>query len=484
MWRIVSRRARLGQVQVEPLAGQHGVGDQAVQRPFQLADAGAEVVGDVGEHRRRARPRPAPAALALRIARRVAGSGASSFTTIPPRNRVASSSVSLAICRGCWSAARTIGTPSAIRALNVWRNSSCVARLAARKWMSSTTSASAPRYRDRNDLSGAASHGVEEAVGERLGRDVHEPQSRPTRPQTHARSLRAGASCPGRRPPWITSGLNDAPSDCAISTAAACARRLPGPVTKSSSRRVGRDGWRRGAIRAGLSARWRPRRGFGAERHLDLGLPPARRAAVGSITWPTFGLGLAVDPERQAERLARDRLGGLDQVAGEVALDPLAEERVGDADLQGVAIDPEPHPLAEPEPEPAMPSRSATASRNRVLTAPPRPTSADMPRLRSASTKDEGRRELIVRIVPDLRTSRPGVPCFKGHCRDSNQSDMPSRVPVVESAGIGQFVYDDLPCPAPRKAIESALSNREYRTVDCDGRRHPLYITLTRKPFG
>ena len=40
-----------GQGQVEPLAGQRGVGDQAVQGPFQLADAGAEVVGDVGEDR-------------------------------------------------------------------------------------------------------------------------------------------------------------------------------------------------------------------------------------------------------------------------------------------------------------------------------------------------------------------------------------------------------------------------------------------------
>ena len=47
--RVAERR--LGQVQVEPLAGQHGVGDQAVQRPFQLADAGAEVLGDVGDHR-------------------------------------------------------------------------------------------------------------------------------------------------------------------------------------------------------------------------------------------------------------------------------------------------------------------------------------------------------------------------------------------------------------------------------------------------
>ena len=44
---------------------------------------------------------PRAAALALRMARRVAGSGASSLTTIPPRSRVASSSVSLGIRRGC-----------------------------------------------------------------------------------------------------------------------------------------------------------------------------------------------------------------------------------------------------------------------------------------------------------------------------------------------------------------------------------------------
>ena len=54
-------QGRLGQVQVEPLAGQHGVGDQAVQGPFQLADAGAEVLGDVRRARRRARRPRAPA---------------------------------------------------------------------------------------------------------------------------------------------------------------------------------------------------------------------------------------------------------------------------------------------------------------------------------------------------------------------------------------------------------------------------------------
>ena len=65
-------------------------------------------------------------------------------------------------------------------------------------------------------------------------------------------------------------------------------------------------------------------------------------------------LGLVVDPERQPQGAARDRLGRLDQVAGEVALDPLAEEGVGDPDLQGVAVDAEPDPLAEPEPEPRL----------------------------------------------------------------------------------------------------------------------------------
>ena len=55
---------------------------------------------------------------------------------------------------------------------------------------------------------------------------------------------------------------------------------------------------------------------------------------------------------------------GLDQVACEVPLDPLAEEGVGDPDLERIAVDPQPHPLAEPEPEPALPSLSATAARS------------------------------------------------------------------------------------------------------------------------
>ena len=40
-----------GEIQVEPLAGQHGLRDDGVQRPFQLADAGPQVFGDVGDDR-------------------------------------------------------------------------------------------------------------------------------------------------------------------------------------------------------------------------------------------------------------------------------------------------------------------------------------------------------------------------------------------------------------------------------------------------
>ena len=40
----------LGQCQIKPLTGQEGVGDHAVERPFKLAHAGAQVLGDVVEH--------------------------------------------------------------------------------------------------------------------------------------------------------------------------------------------------------------------------------------------------------------------------------------------------------------------------------------------------------------------------------------------------------------------------------------------------
>ena len=75
------------------------------------------------------------------------------MTTIPPRNRVTSSSLSREINLGCWSADKMIGAPLSMSALNVWRNSSCVARFAARKWISSTISPPALRKRHESHSS-------------------------------------------------------------------------------------------------------------------------------------------------------------------------------------------------------------------------------------------------------------------------------------------------------------------------------------------
>ena len=59
------------------------------------------------------------------------------------------------------------------------------------------------------------------------------------------------------------------------------------------------------------------------------------------------------------EPVADDGLNGIDQAEGIVALDPIAKERIGNPNDQGVAfaIEPEPHIAAEPECE----SRGADA---------------------------------------------------------------------------------------------------------------------------
>jgi hypothetical protein len=62
-------------------------------------------------------------------------------------------------------------------------------------------------------------------------------------------------------------------------------------------------------------------------------------------------LALAPDLDRDAEPLADDGLNGIEQAGGIVALDPIAEERIGNPNDQGVAfaVEPEAHIAAEPE---------------------------------------------------------------------------------------------------------------------------------------
>ena len=140
---------------------------------------------------------------------------------------------------------------------------------------------------------------------------------------------------PSPTPPWITSGLNDAPADCTISIAAACASRLHAPVTKSSSRRGGRAAFRGRSEGEDGGRGGRGREPIGTA---TVGLPSiVGRRAVDHV--PDLRLGLVIDPERQPQGPPRDLLGRLDQVAREVPLDPLAEEGVGDPDLQRIAVD-------------------------------------------------------------------------------------------------------------------------------------------------
>ena len=62
-----------------------------------------------------------------------------------------------------------------------------------------------------------------------------------------------------------------------------------------------------------------------------------------------LGLGLRLDVEVQGQGPAGQGLGGVDQVLGEVGLNPFPEETVRDVDLQGVAIDTQFDALSEPD---------------------------------------------------------------------------------------------------------------------------------------
>ena len=167
---------------------------------------------------------------------------------------------------------------------------------------------------------------------------------------------------PRPTPAWMTSGLNDAPSDCAISTAAACARRLHGPVTKSSSRRGGRAGGARGDDDAGAGPRAAGaglRQGLdvgaGAGRERDLDLRPcgrrARRARRRARSWA-----------RPRRRPGRSAGAAWPATASPAAIRLSAKwpwihsrkKALGTPTSSASPVEAEPHPLAEPEPEPRV----------------------------------------------------------------------------------------------------------------------------------
>ena len=122
-------------------------------------------------------------------------------------------------------------------------------------------------------------------------------------------------------PPWTTSGLNPAPACSAISTAAAWARRLQGPVTKSSSRRAGRF-WPLGRSKGTLGVivgvgvgvgvlvfEGTEGAGIGTVGPLGRGSSPGVGDGV-----PQGRLGLVVDVEGQPQGTPGHGLGRLDQV--------------------------------------------------------------------------------------------------------------------------------------------------------------------------
>ncbi len=100
-----------------------------------------------------ARPKLAPiivSAYCLQIWQRVWKSGLSILTTIPEIKRLTSFSDSCPIIFGCASETKTTCLPARLIVLKVWRNSSCVEGLLARKWISSIASKSVCRILCRN----------------------------------------------------------------------------------------------------------------------------------------------------------------------------------------------------------------------------------------------------------------------------------------------------------------------------------------------
>ena len=140
--------------------------------------------------------------------------------------------------------------PSRARASKVCWNSTCVARLAARKWTSSTIRASRPRYLDRND--------VRPFVRMESRNPLVKASAVTCTSRIPGFADRIAWATPSRRcvlpsptPPWITKGLKPEPIPKAISRAAARARREPGPAMKSSSLRASRVELLRGRSGAG-----------------------------------------------------------------------------------------------------------------------------------------------------------------------------------------------------------------------------------------
>ena len=193
-------------LQRDRAAEQVGVRDQPVQRAFQLAHVGGDLVGQelhhLGRHGDAGARSPWPPGSRC-AARRWWHAGRP-----PCRSRAGCAAGRPGRTRsdGDLSADTTICLPASTSALKVWKNSSCVLSLPMRNCRSSIISTSTLRSCSLNSHRGLAADRRDEAVHELLGRHIgHRDRLAAMRPLplrvSHApRRWRAsGGSCPGRR---------------------------------------------------------------------------------------------------------------------------------------------------------------------------------------------------------------------------------------------------------------------------------------------
>ena len=243
----------------------------------------------------------------------------------------------------------------------------------------------------------AGPHRVEEAIGERLGRDEQDIQARVIQPQAVNDRLQevglaqSDTAMNHQRVEHRAGRMSHLTRRGVGQTVARTGHKVVEPSNQAGRRSRGltpRQAFIPSAVAGGrIGSRWKNpvgtcrqrgrgrqgRLGIARQRDRDGGARlPVEAVAIGLDDVAQGRLSLVLDRESQPYRPARHRLPRFGQAVSEMVLDPFPEESARHLNFQGAAItaEPQPHPLAKPEPKPRFTQPLGDRWRRANSTAP------------------------------------------------------------------------------------------------------------------
>ena len=229
MWRIESRSADWARLRSSASAGENRLGDDRVKSPLELANAGTQVLGDVSKHNfGHLDSTGSGFHLENRLSRH-------DIRWLDPGDHACQKSRHQLVGEP-WNLSRVLVSRQHDRCSLVVKSVERVEEFGHRRPFGrqelnvvDDQSASAAKP-SAETTQGSGTHRVQKTVRERLGRELNDLQFRVKLLELVVDSFqKMGLSQADSL--WIISGLKARPAVRAISVAAACATRFPGPVT-------------------------------------------------------------------------------------------------------------------------------------------------------------------------------------------------------------------------------------------------------------